>query len=87
MTMERRLRRMEAALGINRHDRTVWIWALPPAIGLITAILFGYVAGLPGFAGDMPLALRIAGGVFGFVLMTLLSGMTLAWFGDSENED
>jgi hypothetical protein len=85
--MEKRIRRFEAALGIDRHGRTVWIWVLPPAIGLVTAVLFGYVAALPEFAGDMPLALKIASGIFGFVLMTILSAMTLAWFGDSENEE
>jgi hypothetical protein len=82
--VEERIRRFEKALGINRHGRTVWVWVVPPAVGIATAVLFGVVATLSSLAGEIGAGERILVSIFGFVAMTLLATVCLAWFGDSE---
>jgi hypothetical protein len=82
--VEERIRRFEKALGVNRHDRSVWVWVIPPAIGLGAAVLFGVVATLSSLAGDIGVGERILVSIFSFVAMTLIAGVCLAWFGDSE---
>jgi flagellar motor component MotA len=82
--VEERIRRFEKKLGIDRHGRTVWVWLIPPGIGLCAAVLFGVVATLSSLAGDIGVGERILVAVFGFITMTVLTGICLAWFGDSE---
>jgi flagellar motor component MotA len=82
--VKERIRRFEKALGVNRHGRTVWVWVIPPAIGICAAVLFGVVATLSSLAGSIDVGERILVSVFGFVTMTLITGVSLAWFGDSE---
>lgn len=37
--VESALKHLEQRLGIDRQGRTVWVWLLPPSIGLVAALL------------------------------------------------
>ena len=40
-------RGIERRLGIDREGRTVWVWLLPPAVGIVSAVLVAFMPGLP----------------------------------------
>ena len=84
-SVERRLRRFEKRLGIDRQGRSVWIWALPPVSGVIIGVLFGVMPGLP-IPGDW--GLRVSFGLFGLVATTAVSVICMLSFDrDSNQED
>jgi hypothetical protein len=77
------LRRLERRLGIDREGRTVWVWLLPPAIGLCTAVLVPFMPGLPDAMG-LPDRLLLAG--FGLITMTLIASIYLISFDNDHNQ-
>jgi hypothetical protein len=82
-SIELMLRQFERAIGIDRRGRSVWVWLLPPAIGLTVAIMSLYMPGLPddfGWAG------RVAIAVFGFFTMTAISFIYLVSFDNDPNQ-
>ena len=44
-------RRLERRLGIDREGRTVWVWLLPPGVGIASAVLVAFMPGLPDDVG------------------------------------
>ena len=83
-SVERRLRRFEKRLGIDRQGRSVWIWALPPLSGVIIGVLFGVMPGIP-IPADW--GLRVAFGLFGLVATTAVSVICLLSFDRDGNQD
>lgn len=77
------LRRLEQRLGIDREGRTVWVWLIPPAIGLASAILVPFMPGLPD---DMSLIYRLALAVFALVTMTVITSIYLITFDNDHNQ-
>ena len=77
------LRRFERKIGIDREGRTVWVWLLPPGIGLITAALAPFMPGLPD---SMGLIYRLALSVFGFITMTAIASIYLISFDNDHNQ-
>ena len=45
--LEAFFRGIERRLGIDREGRTVWVWLMPPAVGIISAVLVAFMPGLP----------------------------------------
>lgn len=74
---------MERRLGIDRRGRSVWVWLMPPAVGLTVAIFSLFMPGLPD---DFGWPLRIAMAVFGFFTMTAISFIYLISFDDDRNQ-
>src|ERR1700690_3118015 len=64
--VEAGLRRLERKIGIDREGRTVWVWLLPPGIGLVTAALVPFMPGLPDAMGLFD---RLTLAVFGMFTM------------------
>jgi hypothetical protein len=44
--VEAGFKRFESALGVDGEGRTVWVWLLPPGIGLVTAMMVLLVPGI-----------------------------------------
>jgi len=40
-------RSLERRLGIDREGRSVWVWLLPPGVGIASAVLVAFMPGLP----------------------------------------
>jgi hypothetical protein len=81
--IEADLRRFERKIGIDREGRTVWVWLLPPGIGLITACLAPFMPGLPD---SMGLIYRLALSLFGFITMTAIASIYLISFDNDHNQ-
>ena len=77
------IRRFERRLGIDREGRSVWVWLLPPGIGLVTGFLVPFMPGLPG---EMGLVDRITLSIFGFVTMTAIASIYLISFDNDHNQ-
>lgn len=73
----------ERRLGIHRDGRSVWVWALPPAVGLAVAILSLVMPGLPA---DFGIAERVAIAIFGFFTMTAIAFIYLLSFDNDPNQ-
>ena len=80
--LERSLRRFERRLSIDRRGRSVWVWLLPPLIGVITGLGSAFMPGIPD---DFGWSLRLTLGVFGFVSMTAISAIYLIAFDYDHN--
>jgi len=76
-------RRLEQKLGIDREGRSVWVWLLPPVIGLATAVLVPFMPGLPA---EMGLFERATLAIFGFVTMTVIASIYLISFDNDHNQ-
>jgi hypothetical protein len=81
--VEAGLRRLERKIGIDREGRTVWVWLLPPAIGLITAVLVPFMPGLPDAMGLFD---RLTLAVFGMFTMTAIASIYLISFDNDHNQ-
>jgi hypothetical protein len=81
--VEAGLRRLERKIGIDREGRTVWVWLLPPGIGLCTAVLVPFMPGLPDAMGLLD---RLTLAVFGMITMTVISSIYLISFDNDHNQ-
>jgi hypothetical protein len=81
--VEAGFRRLERKLGIDRQGRTVWVWLIPPSIGLLTGILVPFMPGLPD---SMGLVDRITLSIFGFFTMTIITSIYLISFDNDHNQ-
>ncbi len=81
--IEAGLRRFEQKIGIDREGRTVWVWLLPPGIGLVTAVLVPFMPGLPD---SMGLVDRLTLAVFGMFTMTTIASIYLISFDNDHNQ-
>jgi hypothetical protein len=81
--IEAGLRRLERKIGIDREGRTVWVWLMPPAIGLVTACLVPFMPGLPD---SMSFIYRITLSIFGFFTMTAITSIYLISFDNDHNQ-
>jgi len=81
--LETAFRRLEGKLGIDREGRSVWVWLLPPGIGLATAILVPFMPGLPAAMGLFD---RITLAVFGLITMTVIASIYLISFDNDHNQ-
>lgn len=81
--VEAAFRRLERKLGIDREGRTVWVWLIPPSIGLVTGILVPFMPGLPD---SMGLVDRITLSIFGFFTMTIITSIYLISFDNDHNQ-
>lgn len=82
-SIELTLRQFERAIGIDRRGRSVWVWLLPPAIGLTVAILSFFMPGLPDDFGWVE---RVAIAIFGFFTMTAIAFIYLVSFDNDPNQ-
>jgi hypothetical protein len=82
-SIELALRQFEKAIGIDRRGRSVWVWLLPPAIGITVAVLSLFMPGLPAEFGWVD---RIAIAIFGFFTMTAISFIYLVSFDNDPNQ-
>jgi hypothetical protein len=76
-------RRLEQRLGIDREGRTVWVWLLPPAVGVASGVLIAFMPGLPD---SLSWAARLPYSVFAFVTMTLIASIYLIQFDNDHNQ-
>jgi hypothetical protein len=81
--IEAGLRRLERKIGIDREGRTVWVWLLPPGIGLFTAVLVPFMPGLPDAMGLFD---RLTLAVFGMFTMTAIASIYLISFDNDHNQ-
>ena len=81
--VEAGLRQFERKIGIDREGRTVWVWLMPPAIGLVTACLTPFMPGLPD---SMGLIYRVTLALFGFVTMTAITSIYLISCDNDHNQ-
>jgi hypothetical protein len=81
--LESAFRHLEGKLGIDREGRSVWIWLLPPGIGLATALLVPFMPGLPA---SMGLFDRLTLAIFGLVTMTVIASIYLISFDNDHNQ-
>ncbi len=77
------LRLLEGKLGIDRDGRTVWVWLLPPGLGLVTALM---VLFMPGVSTDMGLFGSVALAVFGLLAVTVIASIYLISFDKDHNQ-
>jgi len=77
-------RRLEQRLGIDREGRTVWVWLLPPAVGVASGVLIAFMPGLPD---SLSWAARLPYSVFAFVIMTLIASIYLIQFDNDHNQE
>ncbi len=76
-------RRLERRLGIDREGRTVWVWLMPPCIGIISAVLVAFMPGLPN---DVGWVYRLPFSVFALVTMTAIASIYLITFDNDHNQ-
>ena len=81
--LETAFRRLEGKLGIDREGRSVWVWLLPPGIGLATALLVPFMPGLPTAMGLFD---RLTLAIFGLVTMTVIASIYLISFDNDHNQ-
>jgi hypothetical protein len=75
--------RLERKLGIDREGRSVWVWLLPPGIGLFTAVM---VMLMPGFSSEMGLFGSLTVAVFGLLAVTAIASIYLISFDNDHNQ-
>jgi hypothetical protein len=76
-------RRLERRLGIDREGRSVWVWLLPPSIGIVSAVLVAFMPGLPD---DLGWVYRLPFSFFALVTMTLIASIYLITFDNDHNQ-
>jgi hypothetical protein len=76
-------RRLERRLGIDREGRSVWVWLLPPCIGIVSAVLVAFMPGLPD---DVGWVYRLPFSFFALVTMTLIASIYLITFDNDHNQ-
>ena len=76
-------RRLESRLGIDREGRTVWVWLMPPGIGLASAVL---VAFMPGIPDNLSWIARLPFSLFALITMTLIASIYLITFDNDHNQ-
>ncbi|MFI5286128.1 MAG: hypothetical protein ACHQ4F_07395 [Candidatus Dormibacteria bacterium] len=81
--LEAFFRGIERRLGIDREGRTVWVWLLPPAVGIVSAVLVAFMPGLPA---DLGWVYRLPFSLFAFVTMTLIASIYLITFDNDHNQ-
>jgi hypothetical protein len=69
-SIERLLRRFEKRLGIDRLGRSVWVWLMPPLVGVVGG---AGSALMPGIPDDFGFSLRLVLGVLCFVVLTAIT--------------
>ena len=83
MGIEGWLRRFERHIGIDRSGRSVWVWTVPLAVGVATAVFSAFMPGIPdnfGWPGRLVLAL------FGLVTMTAIAVIYMISFDNDRNQ-
>jgi hypothetical protein len=81
--LEGLFRSLERRLGIDREGRTVWVWLLPPGVGLASGVLIAFMPGLPD---SLSWAARLPFSVFAFITMTLIASIYLIQFDNDHNQ-
>src|SRR5580704_8410580 len=76
-------RGIERRLGIDREGRTVWVWLLPPAVGIVSAVLVAFMPGLPT---DLGWVYRLPFSLFALVTMTAIAAIYLITFDNDHNQ-
>ena len=76
-------RRLERRLGIDREGRSVWVWLLPPCIGIVSAVLVAFMPGLPD---DVGWVYRLPFSFFALVTKTLIASIYLITFDNDHNQ-
>jgi hypothetical protein len=76
-------RRLERRLGIDREGRSVWVWLLPPCIGIVSAVLVAFMPGLPD---DVGWVYRVPFSFFALVTMTAIASIYLITFDNDHNQ-
>jgi hypothetical protein len=76
-------RRLERRLGVDREGRTVWVWLLPPGVGVVSAALVAFMPGLPT---DIGLVYRLLFSLFALVTMTAIAAIYLITFDNDHNQ-
>ena len=76
-------RRLEDRLGIDREGRSVWVWLLPPSVGLVSAVL---VAFMPGIPSDVGWVYRLPFSFFALLTMTAIASIYLITFDNDHNQ-
>lgn len=76
-------RRLEGRLGIDREGRTVWVWLLPPCIGIVSAVLVAFMPGLPN---DVGWVYRLPFAFFALLTMTAIASIYLITFDNDHNQ-
>jgi hypothetical protein len=76
-------RRIERRLGIDREGRTVWVWLLPPGVGIVSAVLVAFMPGLPT---DVGWVYRLPFSFFALVTMTAIAAIYLITFDNDHNQ-
>ncbi|MHB8488550.1 MAG: hypothetical protein ACYDCS_02710 [Candidatus Dormibacteria bacterium] len=77
------LRGLERRLGIDREGRTVWVWLLPPCIGVVSAVLVAFMPGLPN---DVGWVYRLPFALFALLTMTGIASIYLITFDNDHNQ-
>jgi hypothetical protein len=76
-------RLLERRLGIDREGRSVWVWLLPPGVGVVSAVLVAFMPGLPDDIGWM---YRLPFSFFALVTMTAIASIYLITFDNDHNQ-
>ena len=81
--VEAAFKRLESKLGIDREGRSVWVWLLPPGIGLVTAVMLLL---MPGLSNGVGLPDRLTLAVFGLLAVTTIASIFLISFDNDHNQ-
>jgi hypothetical protein len=76
-------RRLEGRLGIDREGRSVWVWLLPPGVGIVSAALVAFMPGLPS---DVGWVYRLPFAFFALLTMTAIASIYLITFDNDHNQ-
>jgi len=82
--IEAALRHFEQRIGIDREGRTVWVWLVPLAVGLVAGVLAAFMPGLPD---ETPWAARLGMSIFALVTMTGIASIYLISFDNDHNQE
>jgi hypothetical protein len=81
--MEAGIRSLERRIGIDREGRSVWVWLLPPGVGLFAAVLVPFMPGLPDAMGLLD---RLTLAAFALLTMTAIASIYLISFDNDHNQ-
>ena len=81
--IEAALRHFEQRIGIDREGRTVWVWLVPLAVGVVAGVLAAFMPGLPD---ETPWAARLGMSIFALVTMTGIASIYLISFDKDHNQ-
>jgi hypothetical protein len=82
-SVEAALRRFEKLLGIDRQGRSVWVWLVPPGVGVAAGVIAALMPGIPDEGG---VALRVLLGLFALVTMTVIAVIYMISFDNDRNQ-